>query len=104
MKLNEQIKRISKLAAQLSREDAGQYRSLDEIVADAAVLIRAGDAARAAIEKGRTPAAHFSRAGRVAALYLARTVERGDTEGMVLGVRFSSGRYSDGADHIFCVA
>lgn len=99
----ERTLRVSRLAAQLAREDAGLYRTLDEIARDAEALIATADRARKALEANRPEAATsaYAKASRLLKPYRARTVPRGDLAGMVLGVRFTSARFSSGADHVF---
>jgi hypothetical protein len=98
------LERVAGLAIHLGREDVGWYRTVSEITADAAELIRAGDAARSALQLGKNPKPAFERAERVAKLYRVRVVERADVQGMVLGLRFASGQFSSGADHVYYVS
>lgn len=102
--LTHMIERLCSLAVQLGREDAGFCRTLAEITADARELLAAGDAARRALDAKRSPKTAYARAVKVAKLYKAATVERGDLAGMVLGMRFSSGAFSSGSDHVFFIA
>ena len=82
--------KIAALAAQLAKEDAGRYRSLNQIASDAASLTEAGRTVEAAVRTGKRPS--YTQAKRVAELYDAQLVKAGEVEGVSLGLRFWSGR------------
>lgn len=102
--LSDMSERLCRLAIALSREDVGLYRTSNELIADARGLITAGDAARAAIAAGRSPRTAYAKAKQIAAVYLARVVDRGELAGMVLGIAFTSGQFVCGADNICFIA
>jgi hypothetical protein len=95
---------LCRVAVQLSREDAGLYMTPQELAAHAVTLVDAAFAARAAINRGDSAAQLFKTAQRVADAFGAQIVERCDLDGMVVGVRFRSGRFTSGAENIFYVA
>jgi hypothetical protein len=94
----------ARVAAQLAREDAGRYQTVKEISANAVALADSALRARAAIEHGRNPGVHFARAKAIAAAYHAELVPNCDVDGMVIGLRFTSGRFTNGAANVFYLA
>jgi hypothetical protein len=96
--------RLCKLCVALAREDRSYYRTVDELLADARGLLRAGDAARAALEAKRSPKAAYAKAAKHAEPYGARVVEGNDLSGTVLGLKFSSGHYLSGFDNVYRIA
>lgn len=95
---------IARVAAQLAREDAGSYLTLNELSAHALALTEAGFAARTALASGKSAKPHYQTARDIAAIFGAELVERGDLEGMVVGLKLSSGRFTSGAENVFYVA
>ena len=93
----------ARIAAQLARERNAEEFSVFEIGRDAVLLVAAGAQARAALTSGDDPAPAYRVAAALAAKYGATVDERGDLAGMVLGVRFRSGAYSNGAGNVFYV-
>ena len=93
-----------RVAVQLAREDDGLYKTVQEISTDALAIADAGIAARRAIEVGKLPDKAFDRAEAVAKQYHAEVIRQGELEGMVLGIRFTSGRFTSGFRNIFFVA
>lgn len=102
--MSQRILRVAKISAQLGREDAGLYVTLDKIAQDALQLVALGDEARRLITAGTSAERPYAAARRIAADYMAATVERGDVRGMVLGIRFTSSRFSSGSDHVLYVS
>jgi hypothetical protein len=99
----ERIEAVARLAAQLSREDESRNLTVDEIAPDALALVNAGVAARRALEAGKSADKAFERAAAVAERYRAEVIREADLLGMVLGLRFTSGRFTSGARDIFYV-
>lgn len=95
---------IARVVAQFAHEDAGRYCSLNEPTAYALALTDAAHAARKAVASGTNPRPHYPAARSVTKKCAAELVTRGDLDGMVLGVKFSSGRFTSGAENIFYVA
>lgn len=58
----------------------------EQATADAEALIRAGNAARAAICNGMSPRQHYAEAVAVAKRYGAKPILNGDLNGMVIGL------------------
>lgn len=104
MKVDTYETRLARLLVALAREDRSYYRTVDQIIKDGRALMKAGDAARTAIEFGKSPKRAFSTAKRVAEPYCARVVEAGDLAGTVLGLKLSSGQYRTAGDNVFRVS
>jgi len=88
-----QTRSLVGLAVRLSLEDEGRCKKMDELIDDAFALHSAALNARFAIAKGRSPRVAYAKAQKVAERYEARVVVNDDVNGMVLGLRFTSGRY-----------
>ena len=95
---------IARVSVQLAREDAGLYMTPQEIASKAIELVGAAFAARKAVASGANAKAYYRAARAVVAQFGAELVARGDLRGMVVGVRFHSGRFTSGAENIFYVA
>lgn len=93
----------ARVAVQLAREDAGLYLTPREIADKAMSLVLAASGARKALDRGSNPREHYDAARVITSEFGAELVERGDLAGMVVGVRFSSGRFTSGAENIFYV-
>lgn len=88
----------------MAREYSSYAKTTDELIADAGAVLRAGDAAREAIEQGRSPSAAFARARKLLAPYGIRTEEPGNLSGTVLGIVFTDPHYLSGADSVYKIA
>lgn len=97
-------RRSARLAVQLSREEPGTYATLRDLADDAVALLALGDAARVAIVCGRPVGPIFEDAQAVARKYDGLVIPRADVAGMVLGIRFASGRFRSGFNHVYFVA
>lgn len=95
---------LCRLCVVLAREDDGPFRTIDEIISDARALLTAGDAARGALAAGKSPRTAYATASKVAARYKAFVVESGDLNGMVLGLRLTSGQHVGPAGALVYVA
>lgn len=91
------------LAVLLGREDAGRFKSPEQIYRDAESLIRAGAAARRAVTTGRLPDRAYALAADVVSPYGIRLVRRGEIAGVTLGVCFWNAP-SVGPEDVFRVA
>lgn len=98
------VKTIARLTVQLAREDAGQYMTVHELANAAVQIVGAACDARAALKRGATPRRQYDAARKLLEPFGAELVDRGDLNGMVVGVRFNSGRFTSGGDNIFYVA
>lgn len=94
---------VAALAVQLSREDHGLYKTPHELAEDAAAILYGASWARRSLgDKQPNPAA-MSLVESVAARYSADVIVRSGGPGMFLGLRFRSGRFSNGSDNVFFV-
>lgn len=94
---------VARVAVQLAREDAGRYMTADELAGYANALVDASTAARRALLCGKDPVSHYAAAREVLEPFGARLLANGDVRGMVVGVRFNSGRHVRGPNGIFYV-
>ena len=102
--MHDQETRLAKLVIELARERRSYGKTSPEIVKDGRALLKAADAAREALERGKSPTAAYARARRLVEPYRIRAVERGDLKGTVLGLEFAEPHYLSGADHVFRVS
>jgi hypothetical protein len=97
-------KTIARLAVQLAREDAGLYMTPKEIAGAAAQIVSAACDARAALTRRKSARSHYDAARKLLVPFGAELVDHGDVNGMVVGLRFHSGRFTSGAGNVFYVA
>lgn len=95
-----QTRALVGLAIRLSQEAEGRAKTMDELINDALAVHSAALAARYALSRGKSAKVAYAKAKTVAERYDARVVESGDLKGMVLGLRFTSGRYAP----VYCVS
>lgn len=94
---------LARVAVQLAREDAGRFMTTSEVVAAAERLVDAAHRARAAVERGSNPEAHFAEVRKVADKFEAELIPRRNPRGMVVGIRFRTGRFKESPQDIFYV-
>ena len=83
----------ARLAAQMAREPAGRWRTIEEIAQDAVRVARLGAKVRASTLEGKAGASvdeRVERAGNVLSVYSARVVDRRDPESLTMGAKFPS--------------
>lgn len=94
---------VAALAVQLSREDAGLYKTARELAADAAAIVSAANKAKRAMQTKAPPLEHVKALEAAATRYSADLV-LGGGRGMSVGLRFRSGRFANGSDNVYFVA
>lgn len=93
--------RLATLVIEIARERRSYAFTTPEIIKDGRALLKAADAARAALERGRSAAAAFARAQKLMARYHIHVVDEGDLGGTVMGLGFTDPHYLAGADWCF---
>jgi hypothetical protein len=77
-----------RLAVHLGREDAGLYRTAEQVSGDVERLMLAGLAAKKALEYGKSPEGAYVAAAKVAEPYGVRIIRAGEIKGVALGLCF----------------
>lgn len=84
----------ARVAAQLSRE--APDRHIERVARDALIIA----VAATALQASNQPLRRVAAVQRVAQHYGARAVHTADPNGMTLGLRFTSGRYTNAGDNV----
>ncbi|MFA5900855.1 MAG: hypothetical protein WC829_17275 [Hyphomicrobium sp.] len=99
--MKDQEARLAQLVIELARENRSYAKTSPEIVKDARALLKAADAARAAVAAGRSSTTAVTRARRLMEPYRIGVIDRGDLRDVVLGLEFPAPHYLSRADRCF---